>query len=301
MNQSKNFVGQHIFAQILQLSSKEQLATVFGDTKTNRYYKTLKGWEHYVSMLFCVLGGCTSLREISYGLTAYEGKLQHLGIARPPARSTLSDANKHRPSKVFESIYKKLNAQYGTVLSDSTLPKYVFQQLFVIDSTVFTLFKEILKTSGRYSLDGKRKGGIKKNTLLSGSTLLPQLVRFNAAADNDQQFLQHVQLPKGSYLVFDKGYNNYTQFAAYEAQGIYFITRQKENAAYTSIEEKELKGNAPNALLKDEVIEQRYKDATGAEQIVRLRRIAWWHEPQQRVYEFITNHFDLPAKTIADI
>lgn len=130
---------------------------------------------------------------------------------------------------------------------------------------------------------------------------MPQLVRFNAAADNDQRFLQHIQLPKGSYLVFDKGYNNYAQFAAYATQGIYFITRQKENTVYSCVEEKELKRNAPNALLKDEIIEQRYKDAMGAEHLLRLRRIAWWHEPQKRVYEFIPNHFDLPAKTVADI
>lgn len=301
MNQSKNFLGQHIFSQILQLTSKERLAPLFSSAKANHYYKTLKGWEHYVSMMFCVLGGCTSLREISYGLAAHEGKLNHLGIAHPPARSTLSDANKHRPGKIFETIYKKLSEDYRFVLSDSTLPKYVLQQLFVVDSTVFTLFKEILKTSGRYSLNGKRKGGIKKNTVLNASTLMPQLVRFNAAADNDQQFLQHIQLPKGSYLVFDKGYNSYAQFAAYTTQGIYFITRQKENAVYSNIEENELRHNAPNALLKDKIIEQRYKDATGAEHVLRLRRIAWWHEPQKRVYEFITNHFALPAKTVADI
>lgn len=148
MKQSKNFLGQHIFSQILQLTSKERLVAVFSTSKANHYYKILKGWEHYVSMMFCVLGGCTSLREINYELAAYEGKLNHLGIDQPPARSTLSDANKHRPSKVFESIYKKLSEDYRSFLSDSTLPKYVLQQLFVVDSTVFTLFKEILKTSG---------------------------------------------------------------------------------------------------------------------------------------------------------
>ena len=32
-----------------------------------------------------------------------------------------------------------------------------------------------------------------------------------------------------------------------------------------------------------------------------LRRIAWWDEPQQKVYEFITNNFELDAVTIANL
>ena len=32
-----------------------------------------------------------------------------------------------------------------------------------------------------------------------------------------------------------------------------------------------------------------------------MRRIAWWDTSQNKCYEFITNNFDLDAKTIADI
>ena len=301
MNQSNNFTGQHIFSQILSLTSRESLSEVFRGTKANHYYKQLKGWEHFVSMMFCVLGNCQTLREITMGLEVYEGKLNHLGIEKAPARSTLSDANKNRPSDVFKAIYQHLQAQYTLVLSDSTLPKYVLQKLFLIDSTVFSLFKEILRTSGRGSLDGKRKGGIKKNAVLNAVSLMPELIRFTAAAVNDQQFLQYIQLPRGSYLTFDKGYNNYAQFAAFTEQGIFFITRQKENAVYTSLQEHAPKSNTPNAVLKDETIQQTYKDADGRDQTLCLRRIAWWNEEQKRVYEFITNNFDLPAKTVADI
>ena len=119
---------------------------------------------------------------------------------------------------MFQSIYHHLQAKYKLVLSDSTLPKYVPQKLFLIDSTVFSLFKEILKTSGR---NAKRKGGIKKNAVLNGLSLMPQLVRFTAASVNDQQFLPYIQLPKGSYLTFDKGYNNYAQFEGKHISGAY--------------------------------------------------------------------------------
>jgi hypothetical protein len=301
MNKSSNFVGQHIFSQILSLSSKDSLSKVFRSTSANKWYKSIKAWDHYVTMMFAVLSGCTSLNEIVMGLEAFGGKLNHLNISKAPPRSTLADANKNRSSEVFSQIYQDLSARYRLNLSDSTLPQAVLSKLFIVDSTVFGLFKAILKTSGRKSGDGKKKGGIKKNTMIQASSHTPVLIRFNAAADNDQQFLKYIDLPCGSYLTMDKGYNNYKQFARFTQKGIFFITRQKDNAVYISVAERLLGANTPQAVMKDEVIHQIYKDDNGKEQILELRRIAWWDAIGQKAYEFITNNFELEAITIAEI
>ena len=301
MNKSSTFVGQHIFSQILSLSSKNSLAPVFTATKSDKWYKSIKGWDHYVTMMFATLSGCTSLNEIIMGLEAFEGKLNHINLLKVPARSTLADANMNRSSAVFSQIYSHLSERYRLNLSDSTLPQGVLSKLFIIDSTVFGLFKAILKTTGRLSANGKKKGGIKKNTMIKASSHTPVLIRFSAAADHDQQFLKYVELPVGSYLTMDKGYNNYKQFARFTANGIFFITRQKDNAVYTSIGEKALGPGTPQAVLKDEAIEQVYKDEQNKEQTLKLRRVAWWDAQNNRVYEFITNNFELDAITIAEI
>lgn len=252
-------------------------------------------------MMFSVLSGSTSLRETCMGLEAYEGKLNHINVKEVPPRSTLSDANRRRASSVFQEIFNYLNSKYQDAISDSTLPNEVLSKLFLVDSTVFSLFKAILKTSGRHSVNGKKKGGIKKNTMLDGATLMPVLIQFNAAADNDQQFLQFIKLPKGSFLTFDKGYNSYQQFAAFTSAEVFFITRQKDNAVYKSVSEKILTPQMPDAVLKEEIIEQNYKDANGKIQVLQLRRIAWWDSKGKRAYEFISNNFELEAQVIADI
>lgn len=301
MNKTNTFVGQHIFSQILSLSSKDSLSQVFRSTAANRWYKSIKAWDHYVTMMFCVLSNCSSLREIQMGLEAFGGKLNHLNLDKVPPRSTLSDANKNRPSSIFGRIYHELSNRYRLNLSDSTLPKTVLSKLFIIDSTVFSLFKAILKTSGRTPKDGKKKGGIKKNTMLEGNSLMPVLIRFNAAADNDQQFLKYINLPTGSYLTFDKGYNDYKHFGRFTQNGIFFITRQKDNAVYTTVAESILTKDTPDAVLKEEIIQQTYTDENKKEQILELRRIAWWDAKGKRVYEFITNNFELDAAVIAEI
>lgn len=63
--------------------------------------------------------------------------------------------------------------------------------------------------------------------MLEATSHMPVLIRFNAAADNDQQFLKYINLPCGSYLTFDKGYNNYRQFARFTENGIFFITAKR--------------------------------------------------------------------------
>jgi hypothetical protein len=58
-----------------------------------------------IDMMFCQLGHAQSLREITGGLTACEGKLRHLGVAEPPKRSTLSYANERRLWQLYETVF----------------------------------------------------------------------------------------------------------------------------------------------------------------------------------------------------
>lgn len=56
-----------------------------------------RGWTHLVVMLYAIIMRFDSLREIMASIQAEARKLCHLGITTMPSRSTLSDANKHRP------------------------------------------------------------------------------------------------------------------------------------------------------------------------------------------------------------
>jgi Transposase DDE domain/Domain of unknown function (DUF4372) len=301
MNQSNNYFGQHLFSQVTSLCSKAILQSCIQKTGANRHYKQLKTYEHFIAMLYCVISGSTSLREIEAGLGIAQGKLNHLGIDYVPPRSTLSDGNKKRSSNVFKAIYEHLYSMYKPNISDSSLPKAVLDKLFLLDATVFGLFKAILKTSGKYADNGKKKGGIKKNTVLHGTTLMPNFIEFSAAADHDQQIFKALKLPAGSYIVFDKGYNNYKQFAAFTQASVFFITRQKENAVYQPAIECLHDHTSADAILKEELIIQTFTDDNANKQPLKLRRIAWWDEKQQKAYEFITNNFELNAATIAKL
>jgi hypothetical protein len=300
MNKSTEFVGQPVFSQLLSLLGEKIISQSITEHSANRCYKKLFLWDHLVSMLYGVYTQCTSLREIQYGLEVCQGKINHLNIRNVPPRSTLSDGNKLRPSKVFGTIYQKLYAQYKHSISDSLVNPATKKNLYILDSSTISLFKAILKPAGRKRKDGKSKGGLKVHTLLNADANMPSFIKFSAAALHDQQFFKYIkELPDYSIITFDKAYINYQQFDAFTQRNIIFVTRQKENADYESIEEFDLPNNAPH-ILKDEKIQVQYKQ-NGEIKTMPLRRIAVFSDKHQKPFVYITNDFELTAVEIAAI
>jgi len=119
MNKSKNFSGQPIIKQILKFIDRGDIYRTAKRHNSDRYTKKFNTYEHLVTMIFTVISGCSSLREVSSIMLACEGKINHLGLKDFPKRSTFSDANKRRDSAVFSDIYRSIYERYHRYLSDS--------------------------------------------------------------------------------------------------------------------------------------------------------------------------------------
>ena len=300
MNKITNYLGQPIFTQILSFIDNTLVEQVTKLHRANRHTKKLMFKDHLVTMMYAVFTGCTSIREVQTGLELCQGKLNHFNLKDVPPRSTLSDGNMQRPSKVFGTIYQKLYGFYKHSISDSRLNSAIIKRLYILDSTTISLFKAILKPAGRKRKDGKSKGGMKVHTLLNAATNMPSFIKYTAAALHDQQFYKYIkELPDYSIIAFDKAYINYLQFDAFTKRNIFYVTRQKENADYTAIEEFELADDAPH-ILKDERIEVTYKvDKEEVKQ--QMRRVAFFSEKYGKAFVYITNNFELTAVEIAAI
>jgi len=297
MNKSANFSGQPIFKQILRFVDRDLVYRTAQKHDSDRYYKTFKTYDHLVTMLFASISGVSSLRELSGVMLACQGKINHLDLDRFPRRSTVSDANRNRNSAVFSDIYHGLLRRYRGLLSDSMGKCPPVKDLQIIDATTISLLSDILKGAGRNPINGKKKGGIKMHTMINAMEDVPCLVRFSSAATHDTVFLKDLELKKGSFVVFDKGYNDYGQYAKWDLDGVFFVTRQKTNAVYTSLEEFDIADDIDPGVLRDERISVEKKDGTKVE----MRRVAYWHAPQNKVFEFITNNFEIEADTVAQI
>lgn len=296
MNKSNNFSGQPVIKQLLRLLPPGTIARTVNLHNSDRYYKRFKTYDHLATMLYATLSGVSSLRELSTVLLACEGRIGHLNLKHFPKRSTLSDANKNRSSEVFANIYYSLFDRYRSFLSDSSPLSLPIRNLKIVDSTTISLFSDILKGVGRNPINGKRKGGIKMHTMINALEDVPCLVRFTSAAAHDHTFLKELDLKKGSFVVFDKAYNDYGQYLQWTADDIYFVTRQKENAVYTGIEEFDLSDTTGDAVLKDERISVQKQGRD-----IELRRIAYWDADKNKIFGFISNNFLIAPDKIAAI
>jgi hypothetical protein len=215
-------------------------------------------------------------------------------------RSTLSDANKRRSHEVFEDIYRSLYRRYAKVLPDSSSNR-LRKKLFIADSTTIQLFQEILKAAGCHPVNGKKKGGIKAHTLIKADEDVPQMVHFTAGAANDTTFLKHIALPKGSILVFDRGYNDYKQLDRFTQEGISWVTRVRKQMVIQSLHEKELTTYQHNqGVLSDTVVCLGHNFHNKITKI-QARRIIYYDKINNRQFEFLTNNLDFSPLTIAQI
>ena len=301
MDKSKTFVGQPVLSQILDTIPLSIINAANRKHNSNRYYKKLPVRVHLVTLLYGVFTYCNGLRELCEGMLGCEGKLQHLGFNKAPARSTLSDANTNRSYLVFETIYFALLKKYHSFISDSRLKGLSIRNLKIIDSSTIRLFSDILKGVGRNPINGgRKKGGIKIHTMMDAFSGVAEFVRMTEAKVHDRKFLFHLKLVANSFIVFDKAYNLYSQFGKWTKQKIWFVTRMKDNAIFhvTKVLLDRTKKKKAKDVVKEQLITIGYKDSQGNETRMTLRRITFIAEDGKK-YIFLTNNLSLDASQIA--
>ena len=180
MRKSNYFFGQSVFGQLISLIDESIINWAVKKYKTDYYVKKFTTKDQLISMLFCVMGRCNSIREVCGAMLGLKGKTNHFELRHLPKRSTLSDANKLRTHEVFEFIYHGLLKQYKDIISDSRIKEAIRKNVKIFDSTTISLFQDILKCTGRKPQNGKSKGGIKAHTIINADELLflPCFYRF---------------------------------------------------------------------------------------------------------------------------
>ena len=303
MDKNKKLTGQPILSQILSCIPLSMVNQTSKKLKSNKYYKRIPVRVHLTTLLYGVFSYCNGLREICEGMLACEGKLTHLGLDRAPARSTLSDANNQRSYLIFEAIYFELLKKYHSFISDSRLKGLSIRRLKIIDSTTIRLFSDILRGVGRNPLDGARKkGGIKVHSLMDAFSGVVEFMRITEAKEHDRKFLHYIKLPPNSFIVFDKGYNLYSQFAKWTTQKVWFVTRMKDNAVFhvTKVITDKTRKKNPTGILKEQYVTFGFKNSNKEAERLKLRRITFKAD-DGKIYIFITNNFSLSAQEIARI
>jgi hypothetical protein len=281
-----------IFSQLLQLFSRAEFQQAVKETKAERHARGFSCWGQFVAMIFCQLGRAHSLREIAGGLRSCEGKLKHLGISAPN-RSTLAYANEHRPWELYQKVFLQLLQRCQTQVQGKK--KFRFKNKLVsLDSTTIDLSVTLFD----WAKFRRTKGAIKLHLLLDHDGYLPTFAVITEGKVADIKVVPEFSFASGTIVVDDRGYTDYKLWGQWTAQGVYFVSRIKQNAVYEAVGERPVPQN--RHILRDEAIELRGLKAQ--EKCPYPLRLIEIYDPETgEIWVLITNHHDLGATTIAAI
>src|ERR1039457_332686 len=278
-----------IFSQLLAIFSRSEFETAVRKHRAEHAAKGFDCWTQFVAMLFCQLGRAHSLREICGGLASVEGKLRHLGVGNAPARSTLSYANAHRPAGLFEDVFYDLLGRCQALAGPR---KFRFKnKLYSLDATVIDLCLSVFD----WAKFRRAKGAVKLHLLLDHDGYVPTFCLMTEGRVHEINVARTLDLPSGAVVVIDRGYVDYLWLDSLDAQGVFFVTRLKENALF-SIEAT--LSTPKGRILADDIIQLPGSGKSLNPDRV-LRRVVVWDEVNEREIVLLTNNFHLAASTIA--
>jgi IS4 transposase len=244
----------------------------------------------FVALLYGQLSGAVSLREIVTGLASHAARLYHLG-AEPVRRSTLSDANAHRPDAVFSELLAIMMKQ-----AHRGLRRKLAETTYLIDATSVRLSQR----SADWARFSAGVCGAKVHVIYDADADRPIYAAVSAANVNDITAAHLMPVEPGATYVFDLGYYDYAWWAELDAAGCRIVTRFKSNTPLDVVQE--LAVEKASNILSDRIgflpTRQARNRRNPMQDAVREVRIT---TNTGKVLRILSNDLDASAEEIADL
>jgi hypothetical protein len=243
-----------------------------------------------VALLYAQLAGAVSLREIETAMSSHAAKLYHLG-AREVSRSTLADANAHRPHQVFSGLFSILAAQAGR-----RFRREAGEAVRLIDSTGIRL-AGVASEWARFS---KGVCGAKAHVIFDPDAEAPLYLEVTPAKVNDITAAKAMPIEPGATYVFDLGYYAYGWWAELDQAGCRLVTRLKINTPLTTVEERPLPERSLLSYDRVGFLPERLSSTRKNPFQAPVREIGVVLE-DGKALRVVTNDLDACAQEIADL
>jgi Domain of unknown function (DUF4372)/Transposase DDE domain len=290
-------IERTIFSQLMGYISDYAFETIVDKYKGNVRVRHFTCWEQYLCMAFAQLTNRESLRDIETCLRAVGTKLYHTGIRSRVSRSTLADANEHRPWLIYHDLAQHLIREARTMYGNEKIFSDITTAIYAFDSTTIDLCLTLFPWA-RAAVYKKRNAGIKLHTLFEVQQKIPSFVRVSAAMVHDVNLMDALVYEPGAFYIFDRGYIDFLRLKRIDTEKAFFVIRAKRSLRFTRVESLHVNkalGVRADQTIKLKVFYSRrdYPD--------RLRRIKYYDIVHDQSYVYLTNNFLLDPLTIAQL
>ena len=283
--------AQTVLAQILRMVPRSEFEKLAREHRGENRVRSFPCWSQFACLVYAQLSRQHSLRDLVLALETKRPLLYHCIGTNEVRRSTLADANERRPYQIYESLFMRLYQQCAV-----QAPEHRFRfrhKLYSFDASVVDLCLSVFP----WAKFRRTKGAIKLHALLDHDGHIPSFLRVTTGSTHDIRQARNLVPEPDSILTFDRGYVDYAWFYQLHLQGAYFVTRLKRGAGFRIVERRE--PPPLSGVTSDQTI--RILGSKPDSIPIPLRRVGYLDPATGNRYYFLTNHFLLSAKTVAEI
>jgi hypothetical protein len=286
--------GSTIFAQLLAHGSRFALDRCIRRYRGNHRVRRFSCRDQFLAMAFAQLTYRESLRDIEACLGAVPGRLYHLGIRSSVSRSTLAEANEKRDWRIYADFAQVLIHEARRLYAGEALGLDLDQTVYALDATTIDLCLSLFP----WARFRKQKGAIKLHTLLDLNGSIPTFVRITPGSVHEVNLLDELIPEPGSIYLMDRGYTDFQRLYRWHQAQAFFVIRGKKNLDFGRRYSRAV--DRSEGLVCDQtVLLQGPKSSTLYPEPLRRIRVKDL-ETGKRI-TLLTNHFQLNARTIADL
>ena len=286
--------GQTVFRQLLQYLPRHEFNVCVRRYRGEYWAKSFSTFDQFLCLAYAQLSGRESLRDIETCLNSHRDKLYHVGFRGAVSRTTLADANKRRDWRIFQDFGHVLIGIAQRLYQNEPLAIELKQPLFAFDSTTIDLCLSLFP----WAEFRMTKAAVKMHTLIDLRGSIPTFVAVTTGKVHDVRMLDEMPVTEDAIYTMDRGYVDFARLYAIHKQGAFFVVRAKDNLRYqrlySSPKDKEAGIRADQVIT---LVTQKSKKGFPE----KLRRVSYVDKERNKRLVFLTNHFDVAAKTVADI
>ena len=282
-----------VLSQLLQSVPRLEFEKLAQAHDGARRSDALSRWSQFTALAVGHLGQRHSLRDIEAALAGDPKLHYHLGTGSV-SRSALARANEKLTADFYQDLF---GALYTRLQNTHAVPGKRFRfkgKLFSLDGSLIDLSMKVFP----WADVAPKKAAFKLHLGLDHDGLIPAFAEVSEGLTPEMEVADTFAFPKGSVLVFDRGYGRYTWHKQLTDKGLFWVTRARKGMLYDVISERPVAESSQ--IISDQIVRLRNKKARQAG-AYDIRRVEYCDQESGKTYVFITNQKFWSAQTVADI
>jgi hypothetical protein len=286
------YSGKLVFAQLMDHLPLHTFRRCVAKYPSRYPTLTFSHLDQFLCMAFAQLTFRESLRDIETCLRAHSTKLYHLGIRGGIARSTLADANETRDWRIYQDLALSLIQTARKLYAQDSFGVELMHTVYALDSTTIDLCLALFP----WARFRQTKGAVKLHILLDLRGSIPSFIHISDGKLHDVNILDQIAFEAGSFYIMDRGYIDFGRLHSLHQAQAFFVIRAKSNLQFQRVYSHPI--DKDTGLRCDQTIRLTGTRSRG-DYPTPLRRVKFYDAMHDQRLVFLTNHFDLPALTIA--